>query len=216
MFAFNDLKQLLATYLTQDKIEKVGRAYSLAAQAHEGQKRFTGEPYITHPLEVARILGQLHMDDECIAAAILHDTIEDTSLSKQDISKNFGDKVAELVDGVSKLKQIRFQSRQHQQAENFRKMMLAMAQDIRVILIKLADRLHNMRTLGTLPSDKRQRVALETLEIYAPIAHRLGMNVMRTEFEELGFKLLHPYRYKILKEAVRKVRKNQKKIHRDH
>jgi guanosine-3',5'-bis(diphosphate) 3'-pyrophosphohydrolase len=212
VFAFTDLCEKLAEYLSEESVNLVSTAYAVADKAHEGQKRFTGEPYITHPLEVARILANMHMDAECIAAAILHDTIEDTDLSKEQISDQFGEKVAELVDGVSKLKQIRFQSRKYQQAENFRKMMLAMAQDIRVILIKLADRLHNMRTLGTLPAEKKRRVALETLEIYAPIAHRLGMNHMRTEFEELGFKARYPFRYRVLKNAVHNVRKSQKRL----
>ncbi|MBS0286544.1 MAG: bifunctional (p)ppGpp synthetase/guanosine-3',5'-bis(diphosphate) 3'-pyrophosphohydrolase [Proteobacteria bacterium] len=183
-----------------------------AAKAHEGQKRYTGEPYISHPVEVARILAGMHMDHQCIMAAMLHDVIEDTSIDKSMIAKRFGEKVAELVDGVSKLKQITFESKEQAQAENFRKMMLAMAQDIRVILIKLADRLHNMRTLGAMPTEKRRRIALETLEIYAPIAYRLGMNHMRVEFEDLGFAALYPLRYRVLKESVRRARGNRKAL----
>ncbi len=209
MFAFTDLRDLLAVYLTDEEVEKITKAYITADKAHEGQKRYTGEPYITHPIEVARILGQLKMDAECICAAILHDVIEDTRLDKKTIAANFGEKVAELVDGVSKLTQISCETRELQQAENFRKMMMAMAQDIRVIIIKLADRLHNMRTLGALPYPKKRRIAQETLEIYAPIAHRLGMNNMRIEFEDLGFAALYPIRYRVLKESVRKARGNR-------
>lgn len=209
MFAFTDLRELLAVYLSDEEVEKITKAYITANKAHEGQKRYTGEPYITHPIEVARILAQLKMDAECICAAILHDTIEDTRLNKKGIEETFGEKVAELVDGVSKLTQISYESREFQQAENFRKMMMAMANDIRVIIIKLADRLHNMRTLGALPIEKKRRIALETLEIYAPIAHRLGMNNMRIEFEDLGFAALYPIRYRVLKESVRKARGNR-------
>lgn len=212
MFAFTDLRDQLALYLPQEQVEEVTAAYAVASKAHEGQKRYTGEPYISHPVEVARILAGLHMDHQCIMAAMLHDVIEDTTLDKTALAQMFSEKVAELVDGVSKLKQITFQSKELAQAENFRKMMLAMAQDIRVILIKLADRLHNMRTLGALPSEKRRRIALETLEIYAPIAYRLGINHMRVEFEDLGFAALYPVRYRVLKESVRRARGNRKTL----
>lgn len=212
MFAFTDLRDQLALYLSQEQVEAITQAYMLAAKAHEGQKRYTGEPYISHPVEVARILAGLHMDHQCIMAAMLHDVIEDTSIDKPVIIQRFGEKVAELVDGVSKLKLITFESKEQAQAENFRKMMMAMAQDIRVILIKLADRLHNMRTLGAVPSEKRRRIALETLEIYAPIAHRLGINHMRVEFEDLGFASLYPLRYRVLKESVRRARGNRKAL----
>ncbi len=212
MFAFTDLRDQLALYLSQEQVDQITQAYMVASKAHEGQKRYTGEPYISHPVEVARILAGMHMDHQCIMAAMLHDVIEDTELDKFTIAKRFGEKVAELVDGVSKLKLITFESREQAQAENFRKMMLAMAQDIRVILIKLADRLHNMRTLGAMPSEKRRRIALETLEIYAPIAYRLGMNHMRVEFEDLGFAALYPLRYRVLKEAVRRARGNRKAL----
>lgn len=212
MFAFTDLRDQLAHYLSQQEVEEIAQAYLMAAQAHEGQKRYTGEPYISHPIEVARILAGLHMDHQSIIAAMLHDVIEDTLVDKQTIISRFGEKVAELVDGVSKLKQISFESRELAQAQNFRKMMLAMAKDIRVILIKLADRLHNMRTLGALPPPKRRRIALETLEIYAPIAHRLGINYMRVEFEDLGFAALYPLRYRVLKEAVRRAKGNRKQL----
>lgn len=212
MFAFTDLRDELALYLPPLQVEEITHAYLLAKKAHEGQKRYTGEPYISHPVEVARILAGLHMDHQCIMAAMLHDVIEDTSIDKSTIIERFGEKVAELVDGVSKLKQIKFESRELAQAENFRKMMLAMAQDIRVILIKLADRLHNMRTLACLPPPKRRRIALETLEIYAPIAHRLGINHMRVEFEDLGFASLYPLRYRVLKESVKRARGNRKAL----
>ncbi len=212
MFAFTDLRDELALYLPPEQVEEITHAYLLAEKAHEGQKRYTGEPYISHPVEVARILAGLHMDHQCIMAAMLHDVIEDTPIDKSTIIERFGEKVAELVDGVSKLKQIKFESRELAQAENFRKMMLAMAQDIRVILIKLADRLHNMRTLACLPAPKRRRIALETLEIYAPIAHRLGINHMRVEFEDLGFASLYPLRYRVLKESVKRARGNRKAL----
>ncbi|MFI4937844.1 MAG: RelA/SpoT family protein, partial [Candidatus Berkiellales bacterium] len=215
MFAFTDLRDQLALYLSEEQVAEITQAYTLAAKAHEGQKRYTGEPYISHPLEVARILAGLKMDHQTIMAAMLHDVIEDTAIDKAEIAKRFGTKVAELVDGVSKLKQISFDNRELAQAENLRKMMLAMTQDIRVILIKLADRLHNMRTLGALPSEKRRRIALETLEIYAPIAHRLGINHMRVEFEDLGFAALYPVRYRVLKESVRRARGNRKALIRN-
>ncbi len=209
MFAFTDLRDLLAQYLSDEQVEKISKAYCIANKAHEGQKRYTGEAYITHPIEVARILAGLRMDAECISAAILHDVIEDTNVDKAELAEKFGEKVAELVDGVSKLTQIKFQTRELQQAENFRKMMMAMSEDIRVIMIKLADRLHNMRTLGAVPNEKKRRIALETLEIYAPIARRLGINNMRVEFEDLGFAALYPIRYRVLKESVRRARGNR-------
>jgi guanosine-3',5'-bis(diphosphate) 3'-pyrophosphohydrolase len=184
----------------------------LAKEAHEGQKRHTGEPYITHPVAVATILAQMRMDPPTIMAAILHDVIEDTYVEKQDLINRFGKEVADLVDGVTKLTQITFESHAQAQAENFRKMVMAMARDIRVILVKLADRLHNMRTIGCLPPKKRRRIALETLEIFAPIANRLGMHAFCVEFEDLGFAALHPMRYRILKEAVNKARGSRKEI----
>lgn len=212
MFQFADLRNQLATYLNKDQVELVSLAYAMAEQAHAGQLRSSGDDYITHPVEVARILADMHLDHQSIIAAMLHDVIEDTSVSKEDIAEKFGDKVAELVDGVSKLAQLKFESRAEAQAENLRKMMLAMARDIRVILVKLADRLHNMRTLEALSRDRQRRIALETLEIYAPIANRLGMNNFRIEFEDLGFSYLYPVRYRVLKEAVRKARGNRKEI----
>jgi len=212
IFRISDLCNLLETYLEPGQVQEVYRAYLFSAEAHNGQHRMSGEPYITHPIEVARILAEMHMDHQSIMAAILHDVIEDTGIGKEQLAQEFGEEVAELVDGVSKLTLIRFGSKAEAQAENFRKMLLAMVRDIRVILVKLADRLHNMRTLGALAPAKRRRVARETLEIYAPIATRLGMNSMRLELEDLGFAAYHPMRHRILAESVRKARGNRKEI----
>lgn len=212
IFLISDLCSLLEEYLEPEQVAEVYRAYLFGAEAHEGQHRVTGEPYIYHPIAAARILAEMHMDHKSIMAAILHDVIEDTPTAKEQLDSNFGEEVAELVDGVSKLSHIQFESKAEAQAENFRKMMLAMTEDIRVILVKLADRLHNMRTLGALRPDKRRRIARETLEIYAPIAQRLGMNSMRLELEELGFAAMYPMRHRILKNAMKKVRGNRKEI----
>jgi|TARA_B100001964_G_scaffold74496_1_gene84634 guanosine-3',5'-bis(diphosphate) 3'-pyrophosphohydrolase len=201
----------LESYLEPLQVDQIKEAYSFADTAHQGQTRKSGEPYISHPLAVASILADMHMDHQCLMAALLHDVIEDTGVPKHTLSKQFDDQVAELVDGVSKLKSI-FESRAEAQAENFQKMTLAMAKDIRVILVKLADRLHNMRTLGHLEPEKRRRIARETLEIYAPIANRLGMNNIRIEFEELGFKALYPLRSSMIERAVKKARGNRKEI----
>ncbi len=212
MLTINDLSKLIGTYLQADQVEKVQRAYHFSAKAHEGQKRRSGEPYICHPLEVARILGEMHMDHQTLMAAILHDVIEDTPTVKTEISRKFGKGVAELVDGVSKLDKIEFESFAEAQAHNFRKMLMAMSDDIRVILVKLADRLHNMRTLEALKPEKRRRIARETLEVYAPIALRLGVNSIRLELEELGFATLYPMRYRILNEQINKARGHRKEI----
>ena len=203
---------MLEQYLEPDQVREVYRAYLFGAEAHDGQRRVSGEPYITHPLAVAKILAAMRMDYKGIIAAILHDVIEDTPTAKEQLAKEFGEDVAELVDGVSKMTLISFGSKAEAQAENFRKMMLAMVKDIRVIMIKLADRLHNMRTLGVMPAEKRRRIAHETLEIYAPIANRLGMNKLRLELEDLGFAALYPTRSRILKEAITKARGNRKEI----
>jgi guanosine-3',5'-bis(diphosphate) 3'-pyrophosphohydrolase len=211
-FLISDLCRMLEEYLAPEQVREIYRAYLFGAEAHDGQHRISGEPYIYHPLAVARILAEMHMDDKSIIAAILHDVIEDTETAKDQIARAFGKEVADLVDGVSKLTQISFESQAEAQAENFRKMMLAMAQDIRVILVKLADRLHNMRTLGVIRPEKRRRIARETLEIYAPIANRLGMNSVRLELEDLGFGALYPMRSKILAAAVKKARGNRKEI----
>jgi len=212
VFLISDLCTLLETYIDTDQVKEVYRAYIFGAEAHDGQTRQSGEPYIYHPLAVARILAEMRMDTKSIIAALLHDVIEDTATAKERLAKEFGEEVAELVDGVSKLTQVKFESRAEAQAENFRKMMLAMVQDIRVILIKLADRLHNMRTLGAMPPEKRRRISKETLEIYVPIAHRLGMNNIRVELEDLGFKSMYPMRYRILEEAVKKARGHRKEV----
>lgn len=207
-----DLCTLLENYLEPLQVEKVYRAYQFGAAAHEGQRRLSGEPYITHPLAVARTLGDMGLDAESLCAAILHDVIEDTPTAKAEIADAFGPEVAQLVDGVSKLTQINFRSKAEAQAENFRKMVMAMSHDIRVILIKLADRLHNMRTIFVMPPSKRARIARETLEIYAPIAQRLGINSIRVELEDLGFAALYPMRYRVLKERVRQQRGNRREL----
>lgn len=199
-------------YLDPNEIALIAKAYLVAANAHETQFRSSGEPYITHPVNVAEILADLHMDPQMIQAALLHDVIEDTPVTKEDIENQFGKKISDLVEGVTKLTQIKFQTKAEAQAENFRKMVLAMVEDIRVIIIKLADRLHNMRTLGALRPDKKRRIALETIEIYAPIANRLGMNNFKVELEGLGFEALHPMRHRVLKMCVRKARGNRKKL----
>ena len=208
----SDLTDVLETYLDLEQIAQIERAYEFGAAAHHGQQRMSGEPYIYHPLAAAHILAEMHMDYQSIMAALLHDVIEDTPTAKEQLAKEFGDDVAELVDGVSKLTQFKFTTQAEAQAENFRKMLLAMARDIRVILVKLADRLHNMRTLGAMPPEKRRRIAHETLEIYAPIANRLGMNALRLELEELGFAALHPMRYRILADSVKKASGNRKEV----
>ncbi|MFV1982255.1 MAG: bifunctional (p)ppGpp synthetase/guanosine-3',5'-bis(diphosphate) 3'-pyrophosphohydrolase [Thiohalomonadales bacterium] len=212
VFLISDLCSILEKYLEHDQISEVYQAYLFGAEAHDGQHRVSGEPYIYHPLAAAKILAEMRMDHKSIIAAILHDVIEDTKTAKDEIAHLFGDEVADLVDGVSKLTNIHFESKAEAQAENFRKMMLAMVQDIRVILVKLADRMHNMRTLGALHPEKRRKIARETLEIYAPIAMRLGMNNMRLELEELGFVALYPMRCRILKESVRKAGGHRKEI----
>ena len=186
MEAVESLQSKLSSYLPSSDVRRVLRAYEFAHRGHEGQLRHSGEPYITHPVAVTHILADMHMDSEGLMAALLHDVIEDTPVTRGQLSRRFGRKVSALVDGVSKLSEIEFSSRAEQQAENFQKMALAMSRDIRVVLVKLADRLHNMRTLGVLPPKKRRRIARETLDIYAPLAQRLGMNDMRVEFEELG------------------------------
>lgn len=209
---FKKLRKELEKYLEPDLIERVYQAYELGARAHLGQTRHTGEPYITHPVSVAIILAKMHLDYQTIIAALLHDVLEDTLVQKQELADIFGDEVADLVDGVSKLTQIEFETKAHAQAENFRKMLMAMAKDIRVILVKLADRLHNMRTLGAVSAEKRRRVVKETLEIYAPIANRLGMNEIRVAYEELGFEALYPLRFRVLRKAVQRVTGNRRGI----
>jgi len=210
--SFDSLRDEVNQYLSHEQVAEIERAYLFAKEAHGSQTRFTGEPYITHPLAVAYILSQMRMDPQTIIAALLHDVVEDTPIKKSGIVENFGKEVGELVDGVTKLTQIHFENYAQAQAENFHKMVMAMASDIRVILIKLCDRLHNMRTLTGLPPDKRRRKAQETLEIFAPIANRLGMHAFRIELEDLGFSAIYPLRYKILKSAIAKARGNRQEI----
>lgn len=200
------------SYLTRQQLKLISEAHDFSASRHEGQKRQSGDAYITHPLAVASILADLHLDYPSIAAALLHDVIEDTSTVKEEIAQKFGAEIASLVDGVSKLEKLNFNSRGELQVESFRKMMLAMVQDIRVILLKLADRLHNMQTLDSVPSEKQGRVARETLEIYAPIANRLGMNSLKIELEDLGFRYAYPFRYRVLDKAVRRGEGNQRQF----
>jgi GTP diphosphokinase / guanosine-3',5'-bis(diphosphate) 3'-diphosphatase len=208
----HNLVKRLNSYLDDDQIAGVVRAYEFAERAHEGQYRRSGDPYISHPLAVANILIDMHMDHESLMAAMLHDVLEDCGVGKEHLADLFGAEVAELVDGVSKIAQIKFESKAEQQAENLRKMMLAMTRDIRVILVKLADRLHNMRTLHVMPPEKRKRIALETLEIYAPIANRLGMYNMRVEYEDLGFNAIYPMRARLIAKAVKSARGHRKEI----
>ncbi|MGY3685424.1 bifunctional GTP diphosphokinase/guanosine-3',5'-bis pyrophosphate 3'-pyrophosphohydrolase [Vibrio coralliilyticus] len=212
MYLFDSLKDVAKEYLSEPQVEALRQSYVVAKDAHEGQTRSSGEPYIIHPVAVARILAEMRLDIETLQAALLHDVIEDTEVTKEELETQFGTTVAELVDGVSKLDKLKFRDRKEAQAENFRKMVLAMVQDIRVILIKLADRTHNMRTLGALRADKKRRIARETLEIYSPLAHRLGIHNIKTELEELGFEALYPNRYRVLKEVVRSARGNRKEM----
>ncbi|MDE2389359.1 MAG: bifunctional (p)ppGpp synthetase/guanosine-3',5'-bis(diphosphate) 3'-pyrophosphohydrolase [Betaproteobacteria bacterium] len=199
-------------YLKPEDISQLRNAYSFGQGAHSGQFRKSGEPYISHPVAVARILSKLHLDAPTLMAALLHDVVEDTDISKAEISERFGEPVAELVDGVSKLTKIEFQTQEEAQAENFRKMLLAMARDVRVILIKLADRLHNMQTLEAMLPSKQRRIARETLEIYAPIAHRLGLNNIYQELQELGFRYFYPLRYRVLQKATKAARGNRREV----
>ena len=211
-FLISDLCDLIAEYMDQEQVKEVYRAYLFGAQLHEGQSRVSGEPYIYHPIAVARILAQMHMDVKSIIASILHDVLEDTPATRKLVEREFGTDVAHLVDGVSKLTTIKFKNKIEQQAENIQKVLLAMAKDIRVIMIKLADRLHNMRTLGALRPDKRRRIAQETLEIYIPIANRLGIYTIRHELENLVLKAMYPMRYRVLEHAVEKAGGHRKEL----
>jgi len=212
VYLFEPLKEHVSNYLSKVQIDLLKQAYVVARDAHEGQMRSSGEPYITHPVAVAHNLAKMHLDHETLMAALLHDVIEDTEVTKDELAELFGHTVAELVEGVSKLDKLKFNNKEEMQAENFRKMVLAMVQDIRVILIKLADRTHNMRTLESLRPEKRRRIARETLEIYAPIANRLGIHDIKNELEVLGFEALHPMRARALKSAVKQARGNRKEI----
>lgn len=206
------LTKLLEVYLTQEEIEQVWDAYRYSANAHEGQKRKSGEPYITHPVSVACILADLHLDVPTLLAALLHDVVEDTGVAISELSGRFGQQVADLVEGLTKLDKIELQTAVQAQAENVRKMLLAMSQDVRVILVKLADRLHNMQTLGAMKPAKRKRISRETLDIYAPIANRLGLNVIYQELEDLSFSYLYPNRYKVIAKAIKTARGNRKEV----
>ncbi|WMQ74093.1 MAG: Bifunctional (p)ppGpp synthase/hydrolase SpoT [Sodalis sp.] len=212
MYLFESLNLLIQRYLSEDQVKLLRQAYLVARDAHEGQTRSSGEPYITHPVAVACILAEMRLDHETLMAALLHDVIEDTPATYQDMEQLFGKSVAELVEGVSKLDKLKFRDKKEAQAENFRKMIMAMVQDIRVVLIKLADRTHNMRTIGALRPDKRRRIARETLEIYSPLAHRLSIHHLKTELEELGFEALYPNRYRVIKEVVKAARGNRKEM----
>lgn len=209
---FKELAEELKSYLEPEHIEKCYQAYLLAENAHRGQMRRSGEAYITHPVSAALILARMRLDYQTIMATLLHDVFEDTSVSAEELTTLFGEEITALVEGVTKLTKIKFESRAEAQAENFRKMVMAMVKDIRVIIVKLADRYHNMRTLGVMPSAKRRRIAIETLEIYAPIANRLGMHVLYTGLEDLGFKALYPMRYRVIKAAVEKARGNRREL----
>jgi len=196
----------LGHYLGPPDVALVERAFDFSESAHRGQFRKSGEPYITHPLAVASILSQWRIDAQGLAAALLHDVMEDTSVTKSELETTFGKPVADMVDGVSKLDQIAFDTREEAQAESFRKMLLAMARDVRVILIKLADRLHNMRTLDAMAPVHRKRIARETIDIYAPIANRLALNALYLELQDLSFKQLYPMRYRILAASIKAAR----------
>ncbi|MCM8566451.1 RelA/SpoT family protein [Thauera linaloolentis] len=209
---FQRLKAKLLTYLRPEDVGRVEAAYHFAADAHAGQFRVSGEPYVSHPVAVASLVADWHLDSQALIAALLHDVMEDTHIPKAEIAERFGKVSAELVDGLSKLDKIEFRSHEEAQAENFRKMLLAMASDLRVILIKLADRLHNMRTLDHMRPAKRRRIANETLEIYAPIANRLGLNDLYRELQELSFSNKYPLRYQVLAKAIRAARGNRREV----
>ncbi|VVD29842.1 protein of unknown function [Paraburkholderia dioscoreae] len=206
------LTSALSGYLQPEEIKEVKAAFHFSDEAHLGQYRQSGEPYITHPVAVAEICAGWNLDAQSIMAALLHDVMEDQGVTKAELAERFGAKVAELVDGLSKLDKMEFRNREEAQAENFRKMLLAMARDVRVILVKLADRLHNMRTLGAVPAEKRRRVARETLDIYAPIAHRLGLNNTYRELQDLSFANFNPHRYATLEKAVKAARGNRREV----
>src|SRR5437868_947783 len=200
---FRELLKTVAANRPTDDLEIIKRAYDYSLKHHTGQNRASGDPYLVHPVEVAIVLAEMKLDAHAIAAALLHDAIEDTEATHDDLRKEFGDQIAAMVEGVTKIDKIEFASREERQAENVRKMVLAMVDDIRVVLIKLADRLHNMRTLAHLAPERQVQIAKETLEIYAPIAHRLGMGKVRGELEDLAFKYADPIAYRQIEEAVK-------------
>jgi len=205
---FRDLLDIARANRPNDDLDIVHRAYEISLQLHAGQRRASGEPYLVHPLEVAILLAEMKLDTTAIAAGLLHDSIEDTTLTTEELKQQFGEQVAHIVEGVTKISKIDFASREEAQAENVRKMMLAMVDDIRVVMIKLADRLHNMRTLQHLSPERQQKIAKETLEIYAPLAHRLGMGKVRGELEDLSFPYVDPVGYKLVAEQVEALRKD--------
>jgi (p)ppGpp synthase/HD superfamily hydrolase len=209
--AYSGLLEQLSTRFSSEQIAEVSCAYTMARDAHAGQTRSSGEPYITHPIAVAVVVFSMKLDHHSIMAALLHDVLEDTPVTREDMVEAFGEEVTHIVDGVSKLNHLEFRSKQEAQAESFRKMLLAMVTDIRVIMIKLADRVHNMRTIGSLRPDKRRRIGKETLEVYSPIAGRLGMFAIKTELEDLGFRACYPMRSQVLEATVKQSHRN-----RDH
>ena len=212
MADINLLVEEASAYLKPRDVEHVREAIEFSRAAHQGQTRQSGDPYISHPIAVARILTTLRLDVQAIIAALLHDVVEDTGITAEQVAEKFGKPVAKLVDGLSKLDRIQFETREDAQAENFRKMLMAMARDVRVILIKLADRLHNMRTLESMSHDKCERIARETMEIYAPIANRLGLNDIYRELQDLSFRHLHPNRYAVLSKALKVARGNRREV----
>ena len=206
MARFNEIVDRVQQNFPEVDLALLEKAYVYSAKVHMGQTRLSGEPYLTHPLAVAEILADMRLDHVTVAAGLLHDTVEDTAVTEADLKLEFGEQIAMLVAGLTKLSKIEFQSRQEAQAENFRKMLVAMSQDIRILLIKLADRLHNMQTLEYMNEDSRLRISRETLEIYAPLAHRLGMGKIRSEMEDLAFKHLHPADYEFLVNKISETR----------
>src|SRR5580704_18112671 len=212
MLKLSDILDLIKSYHPQADLDLVRKAYICSAKYHEGQVRKSGEPYLSHPLEVAKILAELKLDEASICTGLLHDTVEDTPATKDEIEAVFGHDIANLVDGVTKLSQITFHSTEEKQAENFRKMLVAMSRDIRVLLVKLADRLHNMRTLQYMPHDKQERIATETMEIYAPLANRLGINWLKAELEDLSFKYIKPWDYRSLREKIGQTKNERTKF----
>ncbi|HBA27074.1 MAG TPA: bifunctional (p)ppGpp synthetase/guanosine-3',5'-bis(diphosphate) 3'-pyrophosphohydrolase, partial [Nitrospinae bacterium] len=202
MVRVEDITEAIHSYNPEANIDIIWKAYVYSAKVHRGQVRLSGEPYLSHPLEVAHILTKLKMDESCVAAGLLHDTIEDTISTLEELREHFGEEILSLVDGVTKISRIEFASSEEQQAENYRKMILAMSKDIRVILIKLADRLHNMRTLEYMSTDKREKISRETLDIFAPLANRLGIGWMKLELEDPAFKYLYPDKYKEIMDRV--------------
>ena len=209
---YSRLREGLSQYLSRAELDAVDAAYEYSAHFHRGQQRLSGDAYITHPVAVAGLLSELRLDSATIQAALLHDVVEDTASTLEEIRARFGDDVALLVDGVSKLDRLHFDSAEEAQIESFRKMLMAMAKDLRVILVKLADRTHNMRTISALPASKQRRIARETLEIYAPIANRLGMYSLKVELEDLGFQAYAPFRYRVLERSLRKAVGSQKQL----